>query len=861
MTELRSKIIKWLHTQPNWMQETANRLLAKGNLVDHDLIELTALLKTEEGQKRSNHRSFSGLTRNRTKDMSLRLVSIGEIIGIDKLSPRNPLVFGNGNLVVIYGHNGSGKSGYARIIKKASGKPRAKKLQSNVFKEVPAEQSCKISYESEGELKTPKWDANGNHIKDLESVDVFDRDEAGFYLTGETNVSYTPPEVLLFEKLAQVCDRVKSVLQDQQDKLVSRKPSIPSKYNGTKVGYKYNSITASTSKEELNGLLLWTEENHKKLEQLYERLKEADPNKLADTKNKKKQTLDRLINSIKYAQSLLDDNAIDRLKFLKKSVAEKRITAIEGAKVKTQTAKLEGLGTETWRALWEAAREYSIKEAYPEKVFPVVGTNARCVLCHQELREDASQRLQDFEEFIKGKLELEAKKAEEELRNALEKLPSAPEIETLELHCQDTGIDEKQKKKIKDYWRTATAKVVELKNASAEGEYKGLNSPKSLLESMELLSGSLQEQINQHKIDAKEFDLQKIEQDVLEMETKKWVSQQKDAIEEEIERLKKIVEFETWKGMTNPRGVSFQAGKISKIAITEDYIKRFNDELKELGAKNILVKLVKTRIDRGRIMHQIKLKDVEQQGSNATAVLSDGERRVVALAAFLADVVGRPEPTPFVFDDPISSLDNEFEWEVAMRLAKLATERQVIVLTHRLSFFGVLEEAEKAVRNEIGSTKKNLEQRCIEKFSGSAGHPADQQAWAQNTKTANNTLIDRLNQAKEFWDSGDSNNYKIHAQAICSDFRKLIERTVEDDLLCEIVKRHRRSVRTQNKLNGLVAVKREDCKFIDDLMTKYSKFEHSQSDEMPVEVPDEPILREDLVTLKTWRTEFKNRKP
>jgi hypothetical protein len=48
-----------------------------------------------------------------------------------------------------------------------------------------------------------------------------------------------------------------------------------------------------------------------------------------------------------------------------------------------------------------------------------------------------------------------------------------------------------------------------------------------------------------------------------------------------------------------------------------------------------------------------------------------------------------------------------------------------------------------------------------------------------------------------------------------------------------------------------------DCKFIDDLMTKYSAFEHSQSNESPVGVPDEADLRKDLESLKKWRGDFK----
>lgn len=36
-------------------------------------------------------------------------------------------------------------------------------------------------------------------------------------------------------------------------------------------------------------------------------------------------------------------------------------------------------------------------------------------------------------------------------------------------------------------------------------------------------------------------------------------------------------------------------------------------------------------------------------------------------------------------------------------------------------------------------------------------------------------------------------------------------------------------------------------------MTKYSCYEHSQSSEVPVFIPDEPELRQDLEALKAWR--------
>jgi hypothetical protein len=179
------------------------------------------------------------------------------------------------------------------------------------------------------------------------------------------------------------------------------------------------------------------------------------------------------------------------------------------------------------------------------------------------------------------------------------------------------------------------------------------------------------------------------------------------------------------------------------------------------------------------------------------------------------------------------------------------------MLTHRLSLYGAMEDAAKKVGEDW--KKNNLAQLCIESFAGTSGHPADEAVWNANTKKANNILISRLDEAKKYWDTGDSNNYQIHAQGICTDFRKLLERTVEDDLLNQIIKRHRRSVTTDNRINQLPKITQMDCTFLDKLMTKYSCYEHSQSDETPAFLPEEPDLRKDLIALRDWREEFGKR--
>jgi hypothetical protein len=157
--------------------------------------------------------------------------------------------------------------------------------------------------------------------------------------------------------------------------------------------------------------------------------------------------------------------------------------------------------------------------------------------------------------------------------------------------------------------------------------------------------------------------------------------------------------------------------------------------------------------------------------------------------------------------------------------------------------------------------KDNLEKRHIVSFDGHSGFPADEQVWnAPSTGGANDLLLRQLETAVTAGKAGDVEAYRRHARGICSDFRILVERTIEEDLLNKVVLRHRRSVTTNNRLDALSRIDPRDCAYFDKLMTKYSCYEHSQSPETSVCIPEPAELRADLDGLKQWRDEFKKTK-
>lgn len=133
-----------------------------------------------------------------------------------------------------------------------------------------------------------------------------------------------------------------------------------------------------------------------------------------------------------------------------------------------------------------------------------------------------------------------------------------------------------------------------------------------------------------------------------------------------------------------------------------------------------------------------------------------------------------------------------------------------------------------------------------------------------SAKSPKNVLKDILNnklvRAKKVLNENGAEEYYLHAKMICSDFRILIERTVEYHLLGDVVQRYRRAVNTMGKVSSLAKINKHDCEMIDKFMTKYSFYEHSQPLEAPVELPLPDDISNDVNELLAWIEEFDKRK-
>lgn len=113
--DIFASIIEWSKALQPWEREAVFRIVVSGPLSSSDEDEIIKLIK-EPPSKEILPPEIPDLQPTGMAPVSL--VSLKHVKGVNALAPDRTLTFGGPvGLTVIYGDNGSGKSGYSRILK------------------------------------------------------------------------------------------------------------------------------------------------------------------------------------------------------------------------------------------------------------------------------------------------------------------------------------------------------------------------------------------------------------------------------------------------------------------------------------------------------------------------------------------------------------------------------------------------------------------------------------------------------------------------------------------------------------------------------------------------------------------------
>lgn len=538
-----------------------------------------------------------------------------------------------------------------------------------------------------------------------------------------------------------------------------------------------------------------------------------------------------------------------------KNADQKYITLRKAALLASNEAftnePVKGVGTEPWKVLWEAARDYSIKMAYPEQEFPlVIEADARCVLCHQVLDEDAKDRFLRFEAFVKNKAEEDLKIAEDDrkkLLDSLEKLPldAVEKASIRKLFTDENPVLEIQISRLLESSRNKLAWI----RQSCETHDWESTAPQPELavnQSLGTWITTTEKRANEKQALAKPDEQAKIKSELKELKARLQLEKRLDDVYKFIENEKQWQKLKKAEESLDTTAITNKQKELLKKITTESFRGNISDELKALKFDKIRFRVG----DRGEIgKTYVRLNLDSRNEQKVTDVLCESEQKAMALAFFLAEIKTADHDGGIILDDPVSSFDHQNRDYVAKRLVEEGKKRQVIVFTHDIVFLLALQRY--SVDNEV-----NCETCTVRRAGNSVGLAQKELPWvAQKVKDRKGFLRARIQELEKLERTGDSEVYRLQVKLWFELLREAWERAVEELLFNGVVQRFAPSVNTLQLKK--VKVTQELIDEVTQGMTESSAWVHDQAAGLNSPAPTPNELQNYLRSFEDFLEKFK----
>jgi energy-coupling factor transporter ATP-binding protein EcfA2 len=855
-------ILEWSQGRPLWQCDALRRIIAQGRVTQEDVAELVELCKVGHGapagQLVAVPLAKEHLPATPGEGAALTLESVADVRGANNLAPGQTLAFEPKGITIIYGDNGAGKSGYARILKRACRARHAGKIEANAYdSQAPRVASADMTYGIGGVLQpVERWQDSPQPHAILSAASVFDSDCAAVHIREKNEVAFRPFGLDVPDELAAACQAVKDAMASEQKQLEKARNPIfatPTWKATTAVGKALAALNATTDAKKVEALATLTAEEAARLERLREDLSK-NPTKAAAEQTVKADNVKRLIEAVNGVATKTAEQALLSVFTAAKEALLRREAARLAADKAFAGEPLAGVGGEVWRTLWESARRYSAELAYPGQPFPPSAGDAHCMLCQQPLGDEARARMTRFEDFIRKDAERLAGEAERAALTARQAVAAgtigtrAVRASLDELGIQNPALQEQARRFI------AAARLRRhalLKGLGAD-ELKLPPVPPSPSADLGQLETTLRDYAAELRKSAGPDERNKLEADFAELSDRALLAGMLPVVNDELQRLKTIRFLTECAGDTVTNAITKMGNDIADTAITPKLRDRFQEEITKLAAEKVRVEIVRSGGRYGSPQYQVRL--FANPDAKVHEVLSEGEKTCVALAAFLTELATAVHRSALVFDDPVSSLDHRWRGQVAKRLVEEATNRQVIVFTHDLVFVNDLND----LATKAGAP---LRLSTLSRGAAGAGMVSDGLPWkAQRVEDRIDKLEKDARAAKALYDNNQDEEYANEVAKLYNALRASWERGLEDIAFFRVVQRHRDYINAKD-LKKVSVLSEADC---DAFAAGYKKCcdivdAHDPSTGRNASPPPPADVLLDLQALKDWAASLRAR--
>jgi energy-coupling factor transporter ATP-binding protein EcfA2 len=847
-------ILIWSQSRQAFVRDALRRLVTSTTLTQSDIDELVQLVKKECGDDTitlspipldSNHIP----TAIATSGNYPRLISLSNPINICALHNQGGLQFPNTGLTVVYGANGSGKSSYTRILRKLcwSRNPSVI-LKKNVFNPSISLQQVDFVVENNGTNNSFTWTENSPSNPILNSIFVFDNDCGNIYINNENPTEYKPVGIDILEKLIPTFTSIHQTLGSSVASYNTQKPLLPQNLIQTTTAQWYETIE-NLHRSNVDSYIQFSQTDTDRKQELTNITTAQDPQQNISSLTNQRIRINSYIEQFAQIETLFNEQNLTELR-ANRITFESVNQAYQIATTDLQNVNtLEGFGTNPWRTLWEAARNYAHSSNLSDgQNFPSLLSLEKCVLCQQELDEMAQQRLQTFNQFILNDVSTKLNSINsiiERKLNSYNSLIIPPFENFVELEQLNPNFRDNYNQFSNSVTTFRDSIIAFLQNG---GE---LNiSLQSLAPIMTSLIQGIDSNIAQNNQLLQNRNTLVSELD--ELITKEFLFNNKVTILQYYDEHIYKSHINNCQSQLTTTGISRKIGELIENQALSlqhqeflSHLRFFNSDL----ASKVLIS--KTRTSQGNTYQRCSLNGIND---SINTILSEGEQKIIALSNFLAECTIDNRLNTIIFDDPVNSLDMDYVDLIANKLVHLSQNRQIIVFTHDLSFLRLLIDTHKS------TTTLDCTIIGIAKYNGISGIVTDEVPYLAKNVQERVDSIRRILNEHDGLALTNAHGRETKLDSARKRFRMLLERSVEEVLSNKTYERFNKNIHLKkSNLSSYIVTEQSDVDFLLNLFSKYSVTEHDGGTSTIPQLPTKTEIEEDIRKYSSWKDTFKNK--
>lgn len=679
----RAQLAEWANNNDEWVRLLVAEVIATGRPVETSVVEKAyRLFRQEKTLDKRELPSVPPLKIEARQDElapPLSLTRLSEVRGVNALMA-GVVIDPHEGLTILYGENGTGKTGYSRIFKALANSRTADTILGNIDTDSSEAQSAELEFKLGEDNQTLTW-AGELGVSPFTRMSIFDSPAVRTHVDEDLDYVYTPASLALFNDVTTAIQAVTAQIDAAISELGTSGLGLFSRFErGSTIHPLIETLGASTDLADLKTKAKSGNEVDQQLDALTQGVAALRAN-----------TMGAQIAGLKSEQRVL----------LEAVTTAKALHGFEQAKYNAALAKRAQLTVdyETFRRELFAAADLpadpddtwndfiNAGETYRQHLVEVQAHDAdRCLYCRQPLLDPARDLLTRYSTYLEDKISADIGATDTTLHGYKQDTAALQgnEMTTFIQQYKDADPSERptyfiQIEAIEAARSTVATAVAADQSISiqiddlvaeprADVDTALTNVGKSISE-LEALQAGRTEALTEKQAELLEL------KDAVEL-GKSW-----SQIETQVKNAKEADRLKTLKrplpGLG--RSVTELAKTASGQLINQSFDALFLEECEALRAPSLKVQFV----GRDGKAHRRKVLSGKHKPSK---VLSEGEQKVLALADFLAEARLAGITAPVIFDDPVSSLDHRRVKEVAQRIARLADKNQVIVFTHDILF-------------------------------------------------------------------------------------------------------------------------------------------------------------------------------